>query len=72
MDYSDQKKELVKEVLTPEYMSSEESEISDTEGGQIVSAYVIKKLSWERSRFTMIKNELDKKYLIGLPTRVRS
>ena len=62
---------MVKEVLKNEYMSSEESDYSDGEAGPVFKGYLVKKLPWERSRFTKIKKELDLTYLKHLPTRSR-
>lgn len=50
-------KEKVAEVLTDEYMSSEESSIEDDS-----AVYVIKTIPWESSQLKKRKRKLDKAY----------
>jgi hypothetical protein len=70
--WSSKKKDVIEEVLTPEYMSSEESDWTDDEAGPVVKGYLTKKLPWERTKLTGIKAALDSTYFKALPQRARS
>lgn len=66
-------KEEVRQVLTMEYTSSDESSYecdSDREEAEL-AAYKVKHLSWERSKLTDAKKILDEIYLRSLSARVR-
>ena len=57
MPWSTEKKiEIQKAIGSLEYTSSDESDLSEDEDGNvIVSAYLVKKLSWERSTLTNVR-----------------
>ena len=57
MPWSTEKKiEIQKVIGSLEYTSSDESDLSEDEDGNvIVSAYLVKKLSWERSTLTNVR-----------------
>ena len=71
ISWSEDKKDIVKQVLKKEYISSDESDISDDEAGPVLRGYKTKVLPWERSRLTKIKKDLDFSYLQSLPSRTR-
>jgi len=71
-DWTQQRAEAVKAVLSLEYMSSDESDISEDEAGQILRGYKIKLLSWERSRLAKVKKDLDDAYYKSLKRRTRA
>ena len=73
VDWTATTKEEVREVLTPEYTSSDESAYereSDSESPQLV-CYKVKHLPWERTRLTKAKKALDSVYEKGLSRRVQ-
>jgi hypothetical protein len=70
--WSSRKKDDIQEVLTPEYMSSEESDWTDDECFPVVKGYLTKKLPWERTKLTGIKKALYSTYVKNLPQRARS
>ena len=56
-----------------EYTSSDESDLSEDEDGNvIVSAYLVKKLPWERSTMTNVKRKLDRSYIKNLKHKSRA
>lgn len=57
--------------MVMEYMSSDESDLSDEDGEVVLKGYKTKKLAWERSRQTKVKKELDDTYYRSLPRRTR-
>ena len=71
--WSEQTKDEIKQVLTVEYTSSDESSYepdSDSEVPQLQN-YKVKHLKWERTRLTNVKQTLDNIYLKSLPRRIR-
>ena len=53
---TEEKMEIQNAVDSMEYTSSDESDLSEDEDGNvIVSAYLVKKLSWERSTLTNVR-----------------
>lgn len=53
---TEEKMEIQNAVGSMEYTSSDESDLSEDEDGiVIVSAYLVKKLPWERSTLTNVK-----------------
>ena len=57
---TEEKTEIQKVIGSLEYTSSDESDLSEDEDGNvIVSAYLVKKLPWERSTLTNVKRKLD-------------
>ena len=71
--WSNQTKDKIKQVMTVEYTSSDESSYepdSDSELPQLQS-YQVKHLKWERMRLTSVKQTLDNIYLKSLPRRIR-
>jgi len=66
------RKDKMKKALTLSYTSSDESDLSESEGGQLIlKGYLVKPLPWERSALRRVKDELDKCYRAGLPLRSR-
>ena len=61
MPWSEEKKALVEQAVgSSQYTSSDESDFSDDESGQLkLSGYLVKKLPWEMSAFTKVKKVLD-------------
>lgn len=69
---SDELKAKITSVLTKEYMSSDESEASEDEGGNLfITGYATKSIPWEKPNLTNLKRKLDMKYLQLLPERSR-
>ncbi|XP_031557645.1 uncharacterized protein LOC116294229 isoform X2 [Actinia tenebrosa] len=67
-----EKREKHREVLTLEYTSSDESDISEDEDGKPqLKSYLTKKFPWERTCLRKTKELLDQKYLDSLPMRSR-
>lgn len=53
---TEEKMEIQNAVGSMEYTSSDESDLSEDEDGNvIVSGYLVKKLPWERSTLTNVK-----------------
>lgn len=53
---TEEKMEIQNAVGSMEYTSSDESDLSEGEDGNIInSAYLVKKLPWERSTLTNVK-----------------
>ena len=53
---TEEKKEIQNAIGSMEYTSSDESDLSEDEDGNvIVLAYLVKKLSWERSTLTNVR-----------------
>ena len=53
---TEEKKEIQNAIGSMEYTSFNESDLSEDEDGNvIVSAYLVKKLSWERSTLTNVR-----------------
>ena len=51
------------EVLTEDYMSSEESECEENADGEVtVTAYVVKDITWESEKMKRRKGKLDKTF----------
>ena len=68
MQWTEEQKRAMARVLTQEYTSSDESDMSeDEEGQQFVKAYLIKKLPWERTALRNAKTELDRAHLYMNP-----
>ena len=72
-DWSEATKDEVREVLTLEYTSSDEScyENDSDSGGVELTCYQVKHLPWERKRLTKTKKSLDAIYEKGLTRRVK-
>ena len=71
--WGDQTKNEVRQVLTAEYTSSDESNYeddSDCDGVQLTS-YKVKHLPWERTKLANAKKILDEIYVKSLSARVR-
>lgn len=62
MDWEEAKKERVKQCLTKEYTSSDESEVSEDESGDKTKRFVVKRLSWEGRKLRELKDSLDLYY----------
>ena len=59
-------------VLTKEYTSSDESDMSEDESGTLtLKGYIKKKLPWEKQALEKVKLQLDAEYLESLPARSR-
>lgn len=72
MEWSERTKETIIKVLTPEYTSSDESDATEDEDGQqVVRAYLVKTLPWERSALKRAKKQLDRAHLRKLTPRAR-
>ena len=57
----EEKMEIQKAIGSMEYTSSDESDLSEDENGNvIVSAYLVKKLLWERSILTNVNRKVHK------------
>ena len=72
-DWTELTKSEMREVLIPDYTSSDESVYecqSDSEQVELV-CYKTKHLPWERTRLTKAKKDLDTVYEKSLPRRVR-
>ena len=65
----------VEEVITKEFMSSEESEFEDVEeNGKVVKklkCYRVRRLAWERTKLKAVKRKVDEAYLSTLSTHAR-
>ena len=71
--WSEQTKDEIKQVMTVEYTSSDESSYepdSDSEVPQLQN-YKVKHLKWERARLKSVKQTLDNIYFKSLPRRIR-
>ncbi|XP_031557250.1 uncharacterized protein LOC116293893 [Actinia tenebrosa] len=69
---SEDRKETIKKALILGYTSSDESDLSEDENGDLkLKGYLVKKLPWERSALRKMKQELDGLHLRGLNPRVR-
>ena len=71
--WSEQTKDEIKQVMTVEYTSSDESSYepdSDSEVPQLQN-YKVKHLKLERARLTSVKQTLDNIYFKSLPRRIR-
>ena len=67
------KKEIQNAIGSMEYTSSDESDLSEDEDGNvIVSAYLVKKLPWETSTLTNVKRKLDSSYIKNLNRQSRA
>ena len=67
MPWSKAKKEPIARALTLEYTSSDESNLSEDENEVVqLTGYLVKKLPWERSTLTSVKQKLDQAYLKAL------
>lgn len=62
MDWEEAKKERVKQCLTKEYTSSDESEFSEDESGDTTKRFAVKRLSWEGRKLRELKDSLDLYY----------
>ena len=70
---TEEKKEIQNAIGSLEYTSSDESDLSEDEDGNvIVSAYLVKKLPWERSTLTNVKRKLDSSYIKNLNRKSRA
>ena len=70
---TEEKIEIQKVIGSLEYTSSDESDLSEDEDGNvIVSAYLVKKLPWERSALTNVKRKLDSSYVMNLTRQSRA
>lgn len=70
--WSEQTKDEIKQVLTVEYTSSDESSYgpdSDSEVPQLQN-YKVKHLKWERARLTSVKQTLHNIWLKSLPRQI--
>ena len=65
--------EIQKAIGSMEYTSSDESDLSEDENGNvIVSAYLVKKLLSERSTLTNVKRKLDSSYIKNINRQSRA
>ena len=62
MDWEEARKERVKQYLTKEYTSSDESEVSEDESGDTTKRFAVKRLSWEGRKLRELKDSLDLYY----------
>lgn len=63
MNGDEELKARAREILVPELMSSDESDMSEDEDGNVtVKGYMVKQLPWESSTLKKIKSYLDQKY----------
>ena len=62
MDWEEAGKERVKQYLTKEYTSSDESEVSEDESGDTTKRFAVKRLSWEGRKLRELKDSLDLYY----------
>ena len=68
----EKKKEIEKAVGSMEYTSSDESDWSEDENGELRhSGFLVKKLPWERTCLKNAKQHLDEAYMRGLNQRAR-
>lgn len=72
MDWEEKRKDRCKRILTYEYTSSDESELSEDENGCDIKRFVIKRLPWEGTKLREIKDFLDLRYKMSLPVHVRN
>ena len=73
MPWTEERKAAIAKVLTWDYTSSDESDMSEDENGlTCLKGYVVKKLSWERTTLRNAKKALDDAYINSLPPRVRA
>ncbi|KAK3105705.1 hypothetical protein FSP39_003876 [Pinctada imbricata] len=63
-EYDD--KEKLAQLMKPEYMSSEESDMEDGE-----PIFRVRRLQWLKEKCNKAKDTLDKKYSDSLPTNLR-
>ena len=71
IEWETDKKEKWNQVLTPDYMSSQESEEEMIKGGQARIYFRVKPLSWERKELKQGKRELDEHHLSRLGRRAQ-
>lgn len=62
MDWEEARKERVKQYLTKEHTSSDESEVSEDESGDTTKRFAVKRLSWEGRKLRELKDSLDLYY----------
>ena len=73
MPWTEERKAAIAKVLTWDYRSSDESDMSEDENGlTCLKGYVVKKFSWERTTLRNTKKALDDAYMKSLPPRVRA
>ena len=78
INWTEETKAKARSVLIPNYTSSDESEYSEEEDGeqtntrQILTKYLTKRLPWQRSTLTNIKEQLDKAYESTLSWHIRN
>ena len=74
MPWSEERKAaIIAKVLTWDYTSSDESDVSEDENEfTCLKGYVVKKLSWEKTTLCNAKKALDDAYIKSLPPRVRA
>lgn len=71
VNWPESTKAEVEKVLTPDYTSSDKSEyeLCEDDGENYLARYQVKSLTWQRSRLTNAKSQLDKAYFKSLPKR---
>ena len=62
----EESKKQVLEILDPIYMSSEESEVEEDDGQEVVF-FRVRALPWERTKLKNLKAKLDNAYPKALP-----
>ena len=73
MPWAEERKAAIAKVLTWDYTSSDESDMSEDENGlTCLKGYIVKKLSWEKTTLHKAKKALDDAYIKSLPPRVRA
>ena len=73
MPWAEERKAAIAKVLTWDYTSSDESDMSEDENGlTCLKGYIVKKLSWEKTTLRKAKKALDDAYIKSLPLRVRA
>ena len=73
MPWAEEQKAAIAKVLTWDYTSSDESDMSEDENGlTCLKGYIVKKLPWEKTTLRKAKKALDDAYIKSLPPRVRA
>lgn len=65
-----EKKAKVAEVMTVDYMSSEDSD-HDPEPPNRVTRYIVRPLCWQSNKLKQVKKRLDKKHSESVPELIR-
>ena len=72
LQWEENKKENCRKLITFDYTSSDESELSEDENGCNIKRFVVKRLPWEGAQLRELKDILDRTYKQSLPLHMRN